>query len=436
MAKLAEVITNYIAERRKKKEEEQEKKEAAERKTLSGDLLATAEKEAVWISAKKEITTKFLPVNWLTDAAKRAWQINFSTHAPKFTHGDARGSGALVKANSAPHYYLSTSNLKTLENDVVGNAAAFDVANCLLLEGSEGCFLNLLQQGDLSFLRAFSEDAAQINAWLLGFSEAWQNRAPSSHTLAKQIYFPIDDGKYHLLSPLFATSLAQVLYEKIEESKFGEAAKEARAAKKKEAHSDFAITNFPNLAVQTFGGANPQGISRFNYKRLGKMYLLNCQAPNWQSEAKPPPNEAAFWRQYRFFTRPLVQELKDFLISVAEQESHLKMRERRAKAVDRLIDALHQFAARWQNQEGWSEAYDELSLPLRHWLDPQNKAPDFVASRNKNDWQDTIGAQFATWLNRQFQDTKLDMKDAEHEEWHKEVTRQLTLYKDDWEVLA
>ena len=47
MAKLAEVITNYIAERRKKKEEEQEKKEAAERKTLSGDLLATAEKEAV-----------------------------------------------------------------------------------------------------------------------------------------------------------------------------------------------------------------------------------------------------------------------------------------------------------------------------------------------------------------------------------------------------
>ncbi|VFS89954.1 CRISPR type I-F/YPEST-associated protein Csy1 [Raoultella planticola] len=53
---------------------------------------------------------------------------------------------------------------------------------------------------------AFTDDAAQLDEWISGFSSALNTGEPTSHKLAKQSYFPVKEG-YHLLSPLFATSL-------------------------------------------------------------------------------------------------------------------------------------------------------------------------------------------------------------------------------------
>ncbi|WP_042037601.1 type I-F CRISPR-associated protein Csy1, partial [Aeromonas popoffii] len=49
-----------------------------------------------YISARQEAKPdKWLTKGeWLDDAARRAKQISLVTHAPKFTHGDARGIGA------------------------------------------------------------------------------------------------------------------------------------------------------------------------------------------------------------------------------------------------------------------------------------------------------------------------------------------------------
>ncbi|WP_279474606.1 type I-F CRISPR-associated protein Csy1 [Aeromonas veronii] len=46
-----------------------------------------------YISARQEAKPDKWPskADWLDDAAKRAKQITLVTHAPKFTHGDARG---------------------------------------------------------------------------------------------------------------------------------------------------------------------------------------------------------------------------------------------------------------------------------------------------------------------------------------------------------
>ena len=54
----------------------------------------------------------------------------------------------------------------------------------------------------------------------------------------------------------------------------------------------------------------------------------------------------------------------------------------------------------------------------------------------RNDWQQGVGELFALWLNRQLQDTQLQMKDVEHGVWRKIVSRELRLLKDDLEVLV
>ena len=54
----------------------------------------------------------------------------------------------------------------------------------------------------------------------------------ASHTLAKQLYFPLPDDGYHLLAPLFPTALVHGVHTHLQEARFSDAAKAARAARR------------------------------------------------------------------------------------------------------------------------------------------------------------------------------------------------------------
>ena len=68
---------------------------------------------------------KFKPANWLTDAAKRAGQLQLVTHAPKFTHTDAKGSGMFAPSvqSSTLKGTVDTNSISQPQIDVIGNAA-------------------------------------------------------------------------------------------------------------------------------------------------------------------------------------------------------------------------------------------------------------------------------------------------------------------------
>lgn len=112
-------ITAFIAGRRQTKLEAFDKA-AAKRSEDSATLAAE----------RRELELRYEPKAWLTDAAKRAGQINLVTHAAKFTHGDSKSSSIYSEA-VAQEGYLSTAALSGLEPDAVGNAAALDVAKLL-----------------------------------------------------------------------------------------------------------------------------------------------------------------------------------------------------------------------------------------------------------------------------------------------------------------
>ncbi len=433
---LSSAIDDYIAGRRTVRLDKLEKEAEKERRSLQDEPLALAQ----WEAANREQITaeadRYRPGNWLDDAARRARQISLVTHAPKYTHGDSKSSGIMARGEAPKTDYFSTVSLSAPRIDVVGNAAALDVANLLLMEAQGERLIDWLGRGDPAPLRPFARDEAQLAEWLEGFSLALQSREPGSHQLAKQLYFPVGDGQYHLLGPLFASSLTQALHERVEQARFSEAAKAARKARREGEVADTSVKEFPHLAVQTFGGTKPQNVSLLNSGRHGKAYLLNCQPPRWKMQEKVPRQDGKFWHHYAWQVRHPLRQLKQYLLSVADKESTLAIRQRRADLMAELVAELHQFAATLQQQTpGWSQA-TELSEPLRHWLDPRCPDPDVMVARERHDWQQAIGDQFATWLKRQLQHEQLQLSEVEHHVWQKLLTRELRLLKEDLEVLA
>lgn len=438
---LQEQITAYIQSRAASKLEKFDKNSEKVRKTIS-DPTQLAIFDADTHNDRAKIATDFTPNNWLTDAAKRARQISMVTHALKFTHTDAKGSSLYDNAfasnseNDLTKYYISTASLPNPEVDCVGNAAALDVANLLLLTQENKRLIDFIAEDDDTPLKPFATSAAQLNQWMEDFAQALVNKQPSSHTLAKQIYFPINETDYHLLSPIFASSLAHELHAEIIESRFSETAKLARKSRREEKHHEAIITDYPDIVLQSFGGTKPQNVSQLNAKRGGSVYLFNCAPPHFDEKHKSPPikTKNIFDDTYDHRVKKQISQLRGYLFAIANQTSTVSRRDQRKEYVDELVHSLLDYAQEVREfTPGWSEQ-SQLPRAQQLWLDPHRQNHDLVfrQERIKNEWPLEIASSFATWLNRKIsKKDRLVMGDAEWETWYKCVKQRLYALPED-----
>ncbi|HET8802566.1 MAG TPA: type I-F CRISPR-associated protein Csy1 [Marinobacter sp.] len=442
---LASNIRAFIAERLAAKLELFDK--AAEKKRNETPAEQLAKAETLIQSERLELIEQYKPENWLADASRRAGQISMVTHAPKFTHSDTRSTGVLLRTEDKQRYvqserYVDSLTLNDLPVDVVGNAAALDVARLLQLEGGGSTLLDEVAAGDSPALKELATSSEQAQEWLQGFQGALQDKALTSGQLSKQLYFPAAES-YHLISPLYASSLSHNLHERLTDSFYSEHTKTLRQARKGEKYHPDDLVIFPNIAVQSFGGTKPQNISQLNTKRYGRAYLLSSQPPHWEQKASlPVKGQQAFWNEYNQRAWKTAKVLRRYLEGIFKRTSTLKRRDRRAELVDELVDTLLLCAANIQHQSdkgGWSTESD-LTLAEQLWLDPHRSEFDeaFKAEREKNEWQGEIARQFAAWLNHKlsYKSDLLYTGDPEFGEWQKLLERKLLLLKDDLEVAA
>ena len=237
---------------------------------------------------RQEVLAQHQPTAWLKDAARRVQQIQAVTHALKPIHPDARGTNLYVEPSTLPALAELGSHALGVRfvGDVVGNAAALDVYKLLKLEVHGRSLLTALLAHDADALAALHTDPQQAQALRDAFVSLTQPRAesPSSHTLAKQLYWltgsdACDDAHYTLLAPLYATSLAHAVHAQVQEDRFGEANKAARQARRERKMHDGVFHDYPGLAVQNMGGTKPQNISQLNSERRGVNYLLSSLPP-------------------------------------------------------------------------------------------------------------------------------------------------------------
>lgn len=197
---LRQFIESFIQERLQGKLDKLHPDEDDKRQTL----LATHRREA-----------------WLADAARRVGQLQLVTHTLKPIHPDARGSNlhSLPQAPGQPGLAGSHELGDRLVSDVVGNAAALDVFKFLSLQYQGKNLLNWLTEDSAEAVQALSDNAEQAREWRQAFIGITAVKgAPASHSLAKQLYFPLPGSGYHLLAPLFPTSLVHHVHALLREA--------------------------------------------------------------------------------------------------------------------------------------------------------------------------------------------------------------------------
>ena len=387
---------------------------------------------------RDEVIASFAHDVWLASAAKRVEQIQAVTHSLKPIHPDARGTNLYVEPRTLPPLAELGSHAlgERFVGDVVGNAAALDVYKLLKLEVNGRSLLIALLAHDADALAALHADPTQAEKLRDAFVSLTQPRAegPSSHTLAKQLYWltgtdACDDSHYILLAPLYATSLAHAVHAQVQEDRFGEANKAARQARRERKMHDGVFHDYPGLAVQNMGGTKPQNISQLNSERRGMNYLLSSLPPQWKASAVRLPVHATSVFDRLFIARPevrrTVRALRVFL--EPDPDANLATRDRREELLDALVYELVSLAAELQQMlpPGWSrddQRFKELAYEEALWLDPlRAEIPEeaqFAHDWQYMDWPAAIGKAFAGWLNAQLRD-KLPVGDAEAREWKK-----------------
>jgi len=389
---------------------------------------------------RDEVIASFAHDVWLTSAAKRVEQIQAVTHSLKPIHPDARGTNLYVEPRTLPPLAELGSHAlgERFVGDVVGNAAALDVYKMLKLEVNGRSLLTALLAHDADALAALHADPAQAEKLRDAFVSLTQPRAegPSSHTLAKQLYWltgtdACDDAHYTLLAPLYATSLAHAVHAQVQEDRFGEANKAARQARRERKVHDGVFHDYPGLAVQNMGGTKPQNISQLNSERRGMNYLLSSLPPKWKVNAQRFPTHADSVFTRYFDSRPLVRQTVKTLRRYLESNPNpvKDTRDHRKELVDVLVDEMVNMAAELQHAlpPGWTlddPRFSALNEDEQTWLDALRaelpEEDDFANRWLAMEWPDAIGTRFGNWLNARLEG-KLSFSDIEFRAWKKEL---------------
>lgn len=392
-----------------------------------------------------DTASKYDYATWLADAARRVGQIQAVTHVLKATHPDARGSSLHVAPGSLPqHVEIGTHVLgDDYAEDVVGNAAALDVFKLLKIEVDGRRLLDWMQAGDADLHSALHPDADIATGWMEAFGNLVRvDPTPSSHEAAKQVYWlvgeqPSNDADYHLLQPLFSSSLEHAIHFRIKDSFWEEPNKSARKAKWNKAPFDQPFLDYRNVVGRRLGGSNKQNVSQLNSERGGMNYLLASLPPTWTRES--PQNLLRLESVLERFTyfegvRPLLRTLADFLRS--DPDRNKETRDRREAIEQALGLQLPVFAASIQArlEPGWTRDPDcRLPLCEQLWLDPERielppreaheqEDQGFKAAYDRGDWLDEVAGRFANWVNAQLREAGLTaVGDAEYRHWARQA---------------
>lgn len=396
-------------------------------------LTAKLDKLALDDPKQDQLVAQFQFDSWLADAARRVSQLQVVTHSLKPLHPEAKGSSLYAPPEMlSSHELVGSHELPAdFDGDVVGNAAALDVYKFLKLEHEGRSLLERVLDNDPALAAALSDDPEQTREWMASFSAITQpadNHA--SHTHAKQLYWlagdePTSDEDFHLLAPLYATSLSHRVFKAINVDRFGEPAKEARKARWENRYSDTGYRDYPDLAVQKLGGTKPQNISQLNSERGGNNYLLASLPPTWRSSDIKPPFfiDSVFERFGRGRNNPVQEILKGLRkLLRSDPVANKHTRDRRDEFLGALIDELVLFASSYSVlAPGWSASPDcRLVEAEALWLDPGRDDDDFVQRRDAGEWAEEVRHRFARWLNTQLSKA-LPVGDPEHAFWSQQL---------------
>lgn len=380
---LTQKITNSI-----------ESKEKKAKKTLSDE-------------EKQKILHQYETYHWLDFVSQNAENVFLNvSHVAKLTHSSSQAMSLrdMVIAHDNLHI-ISTQSVNSSHLDSgYSNAVLAPIAEFLSypIKNSNEQLGELLAQ-DIECFGLISGDKEQCQLWHTQIKKAYQSASITSHTLAKQIYVPIDKSDYHLLSPMQSSSLAHEIYLSIKHHH--DKNNPAKQAKKDNVWHDDSSVYYPNIATLGITKSNHQNVSKLNGERAGQLYLFSSLPPTYQKNSQPPINiEQLLSRCYQGWIFHEIEYLLDLfkqnqLFINHDRKQYLKglIEELVGNVCDEMLIIRNQQPAEWsveKNLPNYLSMFMDSAFLQNHDLsEPQSSA-----------YLDELSAHIAKWISHHIKD--------------------------------
>lgn len=322
---------------------------------------------------KKELSEinnpSYFFLEYIKKMALNAGKLYCATHPSKFIHSATESQNLVCKEFETINSILDTNSLDDIEFDTICSASFLNIHAFLSIEDSSGKkVIDYIKENDSSIFDFLDISLEEKQELVQQFKCAYKvDTGLKVDDKLKQIYFKVENG-YKLLIPLFSSSLQQKIFDEIELKTRTELYQEARKAYKDNKQFDADISFYPQLAVMSIGGTQPQNVSYLNSSRAGKVLLFNNHPPKIHfQEYKIEPFTVNLFKS-RLFSKnlkPLLSSLGWFFHKFKDDDSNKKLRHSRdvqlQKIADYVIDTI--CFCKDSNSEGFS---DNLKLKLEH----------------------------------------------------------------------
>lgn len=374
---------------------------------------------------KKQAQEKYQINKWLNDASKKAEGVVLDvTHISKLTHSSAKGSNinASNYKTTSDKPLLTTNNCAfNLPMDFAYATAKYAPIAEFLQTDFNGELLGKILCENTSILNQFTKDNAQAEKWRERFSLAYNKKLKSTHTLLKQVYFPVSSN-YHLLTPLVSSSMAQIIHDRIWQTR--QKAMAVREARNNGLFSKQMDILFHKTAMLKITQTNHQNVSNLNGKRTGQLTLLPAWPPEWRKQIKPPIKAKTIYNKELWFqAKDSLEKLKRLLLAIKFKDLSFNINRKQniAELISEIANVLFDRAFEIQglkNEAGWSFK-SNLPIHQQYWLDPFREDEDFQTNRVDIDWQTDIANDFAKWVNVKLKSPTLTLGMSQEKYWRK-----------------
>lgn len=373
----------------------------------------------VRVENETEADEKYSLDTWLENIVCRV-KPNVTTHPAKFTNAKIDTDTAQIfLGNFQKDGYLKTGNVN-LKNkvDVSGNSATntmvFELYELLdsainhneklihKFENNDESLQKLIQQlkGDFDFVK---EKCLKVYYGETSLSQ--------THGSTRQVYFPIDQDQYHLLSIKTASMLMYELKNRIDAMDIWIDKQHARTFKK---DNRFLDGGFSEILGLTEIGFSPESFTKMgnysflNVKNKGISYLLSSCPPMFEKRHVKLPSKDFFEQclYYKKFSDDF-NELSKLIGSNSDEINQIRNNQYTRKKMKRVIQTLIEnilfiaFCIR-KHKAGWSETEHYIQLPLAQkiWLDNIN----FEKRDLDEHWRDEISRRIGKWILDAFEE--------------------------------
>lgn len=351
------------------------------------------------------------PADWFDAMVMHMNECHLASHIGKFTNPDIKTT---VCSHSKKMAGYVTTGGSTCSLDILIPAQYLGSASLLLSPVTpDKNVLEAVITRDKELekeLELLSLPIEKLQKKVQEMLEDSQKEPEATDTHLRQVYFPIAEGKYHLLSVMPSSSLALEMYQRIRAIN----GHKIDCCNKKSENYGKPCEEVTGLTMIGFGGSKPLNISALNSRCGGKTYLLSSLPPSLPARKIRLP-KSDFFRESIWYKQQS-SALYRLHAYMKQDRNTIEIRQAIHDLVDEMISAVL-FAAYQIRAEkiGWNEeeAYSQLPTAQKIWLDDA-----YAEERKETSWADDISSSFARWVIRSYEkllgEDAIKLGDAEH----------------------